>query len=574
MSEIPCGGRGSAGTQRVLAATLAAALLLAGCGRDLPAGPQAAPGGPLLDLNPACSPGGEHHSQGMVIAPVTWTRAAGPHVVDGLVTVYGAGRLRIEPGTVVCFGSDGSLAAEAGGRITARGLDTAVIVLTELDAGGGWPGVALSGTPDSASVFTHVRLEHALTALAAQDHHAVTVDSAVIRQSGQAASLYAPGSRLSRSRVDTTLTSGVPAVALGDSTRFEQTVVRGAAGVGVRVDGDAGLRLLGGRIEGSAGTGLQVTTSGGIVAADPLRVTGGAGYGADLTVDAFSRIYTALADQDSLLGNARDTLLMAGGVLNGFAYARQVLPWRVRADIDVLQHGVLRVQPGGIVRFHPGSGVRAADGGRVLARGASGYPALLTAVAPDSGWDGITLEGTQALGSKLTNARIEHVTGTFAVYATDDHPVSIDSTVIRQTWVAAWLVAQGSSIRRTRVDTTLSAYPAVGLGVSTTMESTRVRGSGGDGIVVGHASAQILSCDVSGSAGDGIELVGEAPVTGCNLAGNGGYGINSTASATADAEDNWWGDAAGPTGAGGDGVAGLVDYTPWRTTPAVMPYVP
>jgi hypothetical protein len=60
----------------------------------------------------------------------------------------------------------------------------------------------------------------------------------------------------------------------------------------------------------------------------------------------------------------------------------------------------------------------------------------------------------------------------------------------------------------------------------------------------------------------------------CNLVNNGGVGISVLSPNTANAEDNWWGDAAGPTGTNGDGVSAGVDYTPWRTTPVVLPYVP
>ena len=61
----------------------------------------------------------------------------------------------------------------------------------------------------------------------------------------------------------------------------------------------------------------------------------------------------------------------------------------------------------------------------------------------------------------------------------------------------------------------------------------------------------------------------------CNLVNNAGDGIRLLSHLTnANAENNWWGDAAGPTGPNGDGVSGAVDYTPWRTAPYVLPYVP
>lgn len=160
------------------------------------------------------------------------------------------------------------------------------------------------------------------------------------------------------------------------------------------------------------------------------------------------------------------------------------------------------------------------------------------------------------------------------MYATADHPVIIDSAVIRRNHVAAYVMAPGSRIGRTRVDTTASVYPAVWVGDSVTVESVRIRGAGGHGLIVGLPSSLVLSCDVSGSAGDGIYLVNGGTVTDCNLAGNAGSGLSNQSADTASAGNVWWGDDDGPAGADGDGVSGPVDYTPWRTAPVTLPYVP
>jgi hypothetical protein len=120
--------------------------------------------------------------------------------------------------------------------------------------------------------------------------------------------------------------------------------------------------------------------------------------------------------------------------------------------------------------------------------------------------------------------------------------------------------------------TTVSTLPAVHLGYNTMLESTLIRASAWYGLVVDRAA--VLSCDIHDSASHGISgLVGD--VHNCNLVNNAGSGIRNNPSwYVANAEDNWWGDAAGPTGPAGDGVSGPVDYTPWRTTPYVLPYVP
>jgi hypothetical protein len=573
------------GTKRSCVRGVVAAVLLAGslaaCA-DQPLDPahaRAGGAGPSLTVNAVCadSLGGVSHGESTITSPVTWARADNPHRVNAEIVVTGSGRLTMAPGVLVCFGVAGGIDAENGGRMRLAGLDTARIVLTAANTTDGWTGMSLSGTPDSASVFRNVRWEHTAgtaAALYTQGGHAAVVDSAVVRQSARAFRLAAARSRVSRSRVDTTANGTLAGIEMGDSTTVEATTIRGAAGTGLRVAGTAGMTLTGVRILESGGVGLVADVPPlSFTAAEPVRVTGGATYGAQLSVTAIARLYPQLADQDSLLGNTRDTLLVTGGTLRSWAYARHVLPWRVQGDILVESPGILRGQPGSVFLFEPGTGITAEDGGRVLVRGTSTARALMTAAVPGSGWDGIMLWHAPTEPSKFTNVQIEYAGG-MAIHATDEHVVQIDSAVLRQNYIAAWLASDGSSIRRTRVDTTTSTYAAVGLGDYTTMESTRVRGSGGDGVLVGLPTAQILSCDVSGSAGHGVYLYNAGTVHDCNLAGNGGDGLYNLSTDPADAENVWWGDATGPTGTSGDGVSGNVDYTPWRTTPFVLPYVP
>lgn len=561
---------------------LFAAAALGACAGDQPLDPLARAGDarPSLTANAMCadSLGGLSHTEFTITAPATWARADNPHRVNWQIVVTGAGRLTLEPGVLVCFGINGSIAADEGGRVVAVGRDTSVIVLTARNFGEGWGYVSLNGYPDSASVFRNVRMEYNRVNYAAVytfDGHAAIIDSVVVRQSARAFYLDAAGSRVSRSRVDTTTNAGFPAIAMAASgTHVEATTIRGAAGNGLWVLGTSGMTLTGVRILGSGGIGLVADVPpNSFTAAGPVRVTGGATYGAKLSVTGIARLYPQLADQDSLLGNARDTLLMMGGDLHSWAYARRVLPWRVQRDIVVESLGILRGQAGSLFLFEPGTGITGQDGGRVLVRGTNTARARMTEAVPGSGWDGIMLWHAPTEPSKFTNVQIEYAHG-IAIHATDEHVVLIDSAVLRQNAIAAWLVSDLSSIRRSRVDTTTSAYAAVGLGDYTTMESTRVRGSAGDGVLVGLPTAQILSCDVRGSAGHGVRLINAGTVNDCNLADNAGDGMHNESTATVDAEDNWWGDAMGPTGTSGDGVSGPVDYTPWRSSPFVLPYVP
>ncbi|HEU4886191.1 MAG TPA: right-handed parallel beta-helix repeat-containing protein [Longimicrobium sp.] len=556
---------------------LAVALLagLGACARDAVGPGRASPGGPSFTINPACDSalGGQVHTDSVLTAE-TWTRANSPHRVNAYIYIEGPGVLTLEPGTVLCFVNASWLSADHGGRLVAEGRDTARIVFTAADPANWWQGVRLFGSPGSASVLKHVRMEYASGALTSSGDHAAVIDSSVFRQNGYALSLFGRGSRISRSRVDTTTTPWATAAAtIGTQVTFEQNVIRGAAGVGLAVMGIHGVSLLGGRIEGSGGVGLRVTTTGaGFVSTAPVRVVGGASYPAELVVSAFPRIYTTVAQQDSLLGNARDTLVVTGGLLQQFAYPTQALPWHVVGDIQVQNIGILAPKPGATLVFDEDVGIHADYGGRVVARGTATAPVLFTAADAAAGWDGVWLYGTPALSSYLTNVRMEHTTRT-AVHAFDGHVLAIDSAVFRQNGAAAVLYAANSRISRSRVDTTTwSARPAVQLGYNTTLESTLIRGSAWYGLVVDRAA--VLSCDIRDSASHGISgTVND--VHNCNLVNNAGSGISNNPNwSLANAEDNWWGDAAGPTGASGDGVSGPVDYTPWRTTPYVLPYVP
>jgi len=566
---------------RLVAMALLAVGLLA-CAGDQPMAPatgRTAPGPPSHTLNPACDPGlgGTTHTDS-ILAPQTWSRAGNPHRVNAWILIKGAGVLTLEPGVLVCAGNGGGLWASNGGRLVANGLDTARIVLTASDPANGWWGVHLFGSPASPSSLRHVRLEHTdqVTALSTHDAHAANIDSSVFRQNEQGLFLWGSGTAIRRSRVDT-VTSATAAVMLGTGATFEKTVIRGAVGTGMEVTGASGVSLLGGRIEGSGGVGLRVTTPGyAFLAAQPVRVVGGASYPAEMVVSAFAKVYVGPAQQDSLLGNARDTVVITGGVLQWYANASSTIPWHVTDTIFVQWVGILHATPGATLAMDPAVQIVARGGGTVVARGSAAAPVLFTG-AGGASWGGIMLykDSGPVVTSYLTNVRVEYVRDWLAAGAFAYHTVVIDSAVFRQNGWGPWVYSEYSRISRSRVDTTLVDKPAVVLaGWESMLESTLIRGSAGAGLSVDAGNAIVRQCEIRESASDGIFNWGAAPVHDCNLIQNAGVGINDPYYGSSNVENNWWGDAAGPTGLSGDGVSGTVDYTPWRTTPYVLPYVP
>lgn len=550
---------------------------LAACAGDGTLPPEArAPERAALLLNPLCAgSGGTTHAAATVTTTQNWWPSGNPHRVTGTQTVSTGGELRLRPGVLACFDYGTGIVAASGGQLAVDGDDTARIVLTASDLATGWGGITLSDLPAASSFIGHARIEYVSlhsVAVTAEDDHLVVLDSTVIRQSGAAVNLRSPQSRILDSRVDTTTDRGTPAVQLGDSTRFTRTAVRGAAGDGVYVPG-FGVQVNGGRIEGSGARGIMVL--GSVASAQPVRITGSGGYPFEGWVETLARLYGTSAAQDSLLGNARDTISILGGGLATAVYVRADLPWRVKGTFYVYNGGSLRAEPGAGLVFNPTQGILA-DSGRILARGTASQPVVFTAEDPAQRWGGIHLYGQPSSASLLTNVRMEHVAYLeAAVIASGNHPVAIDSSVFRMNGRAAALYSSGSRISRTRVDTTLQANaPAVELDAGASIESTLIRGSSGVGLLVLSSSANVYSCEIRDSAAEGIVLAQAAQVRNCNLVNNAAEGIENADTVTADVENNWWGDAGGPAGTNGDGAAGPLDYTPWRTSAYTLPYVP
>lgn len=561
------------------AAVLATGVLGACDGPTDPAqGRSAVPDGPSLLITPACAGGGgQMHQSETITTAQTWTRANSPHRVSGGVQVNQGGRLTIAPGVVVCFGKSAGIST-FGGRVIARGRDTAKIVFTAHDPAVGWNGLQFYQT--GTSYLTNVVIEHtsiAAAAVHAGGQHALYVDSAVIRRSGRGVVFYSPNAWISRSRVDSTTDRTKPAVLLSGSARFEQTVVRGAAGVGVLAETD-GVQLRGGRIEGSGGIGLQIL--GGLAGTiSPIRVVGGGSYGAQMPAHTLARLYPTPALQDSLLGNARDTIIVTGGVLRAQLTAGPRLPLLFTEGVTVADSlGILAAQPGARLVFRPDVRAYFTNGGRLLSRGSAVSPVVFTADDPARGWYGLSLAGAVRGTSYLTNSVVEYVDYTnAAVAARDSQRIVVDSSVIRWSGAGAMLWSRNSRISRTRVDTTLNnSMPAVDLASNALVESTLVRAPAGTGLFIRSPGVVVTGCEVRDGDQMGIEMYHPVTVRNCNLVNNRNGGLINWnfSGAPADVRNNWWGSAGGPGTPGWNGVTGPATYAPWRTAPYVLPYVP
>ncbi|HEV3050846.1 MAG TPA: hypothetical protein VGX50_11075, partial [Longimicrobium sp.] len=227
-------------------------------------------------------------------------------------------------------------------------------------------------------------------------------------------------------------------------------------------------------------------------------------------------------------------------VLGPETWSRAGNPHRVNTLIHIEGSGVLTLQPGVLVCFGAAGALRAGNGGRLSAAGLDTARIVLTAADADSGWLGVRLAGTPASASTLSNVRIEHTRNTYALATHDHHAAAIDSAVIRQNEWGVYLWGQGSSLRRSRVDTVTSPTiaPGVSLGSVVTWEQNVVRAAAGVGLAVyGTHGITLLGGRIEGSGNVGLAVtttgagfVATEPV---RVVGSGSYAAEMVVSAFA-----------------------------------------
>jgi uncharacterized protein YjdB len=552
-------------------------------------------------------------------------RADLPWRVTGQVNVDSAATLTIQPGSQMVLHPGVLLNVYGSGRLVARGTAQAPIVMRALSRTQRWGGIRLTGTPGDTSFITNARLEHTSGWGGYSIHvdgptHRVAIDSVVLQKSDNGAiHVASAGSRISRVLVDTaTVNTNYAGIHVNAANvKLEGTTVRETVGGGVYVSGAnvtlsdvlvqrAGqygmgignaaqaLRLNGVRIEQSGGTGLFFEPGATIAQATGLRVVGGAAHGAQLPVHVLHRIAPTTALQDSLRGNAMDTLIITGGTLKGRVNdlgqpiesidltARADLPWRVTGQVNVDSAATLTIQPGSQMVLHPGVLLNVYGSGRLVARGTAQAPIVMRALSRTQRWGGIRLTGTPGDTSFITNARLEHTSGWggYSIHVDGPtHRVAIDSVVLQKSDNGAIHVASaGSRISRVLVDTATVNTNYAGIHVNAAnvkLEGTTVRQTVGDGIWVTGANATLSQCAVLNSGRDGVHVNATGVrINQCNLLGHAEAALRNGNTATThvvDATNNWWGAASGPPTSGANRVTANVNFNPWRTEPVNVP---
>ena len=519
-------------------------LLLLACASSDTAAPDQQP----LLVAQTCNGAATLH--GGTIVREHWEASDNPHAIVDTLTVTGT--LSIEPGVEVCIEPDVPILLGETAAISARGTPADSIVLTAGDPARPWGGVrprgecffpSLSGRSCTApfSIFEYVRLEHATEGISLGT--SVRIAHSHFRQIRCGA---VAASHLAFSRVDSAGRDGCASVVMGyGSDHFEENVIVGSGGGGLSFGGvgtssssvvTGSVAILGGRIEGSRDVGLSFSSwwsSATVSAPVPLRITGGSTMPVHAPMDVVFKLWPTAAAQDSIRGNASDTLRVWGAAQRVEVAPGLVLVVERRANPAAAPWS--EIGAGGLV-LHPGAGLVLEHMLRVHGPlHAEGSPAAPIRISGD---DVLELRCTVGMSPPCDyESRIEHV---------ELHRVSLYS---EQTVTLANVVARETG--------------GLGVSASSRVLDTLIEDARSDGLSLG-AGASASNCVVRRSAGSGIVV--SSPSTNvsihqCQLEENAGPGVQNFGSDVVDARFNWWGDPAGPLGPAGDGAEGNVDYS-------------
>jgi hypothetical protein len=262
-------------------------------------------------------------------------------------------------------------------------------------------------------------------------------------------------------------------------------------------------------------------------------------------------------------------------------------PHRVRAGAVVDGGAVLTIEAGALVCVDPAVFLDFTAGARLEAVGTAAAPIRITRSDPNLLWNGIRLVGGSGVTSHLDYVTIEYADAGL----TGIDPVIISHSTIRQSgYLALALSAPGSQFVQSTVDGTqrvdgVIPHAAVEIAQSSIALGNiqfagRVQGAAGVGMKLGIGNVVMTNCEITGSAGIGIQVVTQVAgrthtITNCNIFGNGGVGVsNPLVGFPVSARSNWWGDPAGPLGPNGDGVSGDVDAGTPLNAPVSLSFAP
>jgi hypothetical protein len=569
-----------------IAAEESSATLLVAAGWDAPIGTTAvtiravADDGPVAEAplalrieappEPAASCDGPGGTVRAGAASGLWRRVHGPHRLTDTVTVVDS--LTIEAGSLVCGAPGAVIAGDLRSLLVAPGTAAQPITFTAAQPEARWGGIDFRTSDPGGGRgvqvrMSHVVLEDADAGIRMGYGQRAELEHAVVRRMGGPA-VAVGGLTLRNSVVEAVCEDpdceAAVATCCNDSYMIlEHVVVRGSGGGGVSaLAGRSGVELENVRIEGSGGTGLflgddaprgfftEVTR-----AIPPIVIQGGQSYPAEFHVGNVPVLLPTLEAQEQWVGNARDTVILRH--VRGTRLAEAVigprLGWALRGGSSpFLTIGVLRMLPGASLALGQTVVVERMD-----AQGTAASPVTFrSSVGPGAGHrgGGLLLAGAPADTSRIAHARLDRM----IIDAEPAHALVLHDIVGTESFLR--LAAPGSRLTRAALRGAFGPGPfASHWHYDELTHPLRVAGR----------DVLVSDCDISDSQGDGIrtDAADGVVVRDCNIHGNAGVGLRNTAAGAVDARYNWWGDPAGPFGPAGDGVAGMVDFEPFRTAP-------
>lgn len=232
-------------------------------------------------------------------------------------------------------------------------------------------------------------------------------------------------------------------------------------------------------------------------------------------------------------------------------------PYNVTRSVTVLNDATLTIDPGVTVNFKKGrylwiGGV--IKSGKLVADGTSEKKIIFTGTDKTAGhWRGIVFSPTSDDTSVINNAIIEY--GGRKCWCNDSH----------------------------RFANLILCFAAP------TINGSTIQNSNGDGILCIGRSWNVttsgwqdptITCNLITNNINGVHtlLSANPTIKNNNICGNSMYGVcNDALSVWANATNNWWGNASGPSGVGpgtGDAVSDKVDYSGWTGSPVPCAPIP
>lgn len=499
------------------------------------------------------------------ISRETWRAAAGLHLVADTLTVTDS--LTIEAGVEVCTGPGAVLTFRtAHGTLAAVGTASHPIRFRPAD--GAHPDfvVTSDATQGGPSVrLSNVEAEHTYVRLGTAAHVGIDASRLGAVSAGYLSDVAVTGSVL-----------GGAAIWSYAGMSLTSTLVRGGP---VGCSWRSRISLIGVRVEGSPSAGLEMGAPVAFWGRDctvqlaGIRLVGNASI-ATLDSNTALGLLSQPGIADSLRGNLTDTVRVSyGGAASAYGSER-VVPGYVLlvapSGLPFGAAGTLRLEAGARLIL---GGQYPSSLGRVQALGTAAAPVRLTYLdlVPSSfrQWY-VAVGGSPAEPSVLRHMQVSG----WGIQADTGHTVLVDSSHFSGGGGMV-LRGAGSSITGSVVEDATDTAAIVLAGDGAQLRQTIVQRSagagsiGGAGIRIDAANVVIDSCEVSGSAADGIRVTAGSGIriSHCNLVGNAGAAINNLSGTQVDARDNWWGDPDGPNVPGASRVLGNVLYTPWATSP-------